>query len=564
MSASNQKKLRKEQKLAYMSERQRIEAEEKKKLKIYTATFWIILALCVCIVVGTVAINPIKNVIYTNTDAVQIGDHTLNAVSVNYFYIDAVNTYINQYSSYISYILDTKKPLNQQIADKETNATWADTFLDAAFENIKSTYAMYDLAIEKGHKLTEDEQKSVDTMFSNLKTYASLYGYGSVDGYLRSVYGNGANEKTYREYYEISALADSYYTAYSDSLEYEDGDLRAYEKDKMHEYNAYTYSTYYLGASTFYEGGTKGEDGKVTYSAEEKEAGRKVAEELANKLVKGEYKDVEAFNEAIKKLHEKTKNGKATEYEDTLYSKINTLFQDWLIGKVETEEDKKDEKADDKAEDDKKEEVKYEERKEGQMTIIENTSGTGSSKTTIGYYIVRFESVETNQFNLRNVRHILVQFEGGKTNSSTGQTTYSDAEKKAAKDAAQKLLDQWKAGAKTEDSFAELAEKETDDTGSKKTGGLYEDVYPGQMVKEFEEWCYDADRKPGDTGLVESTYGYHIMYYVGESDVTYRDFMLTNSLRNEELEEWHKELVDAMKLTELNLKYVEMDMVLAG
>ncbi len=561
MSASNQKKLRKEQKLAYMSERQRIEAEEKKKLKIYTATFWIILALCVCIVVGTVVSNPIKNVVYTNTDAVTVGNHTLNAVTVNYFYIDAVNTYVNQYSSYISYILNVSKPLNEQIADKTTNATWADTFLDSAFENMKSTYALYDLAMEKNHKLTEDEQKSVDSMFTNLALYATIYGYQDTDSYLRAVYGNGATEESYRAYYEVSAMADSYYTAYSDSLEYEDADLRAYEKDKMHEYNSYTYSTYYLGASTFYTGGTVSEDGKTTtYTDEEKEAGRQIAEDLAEKLSKGEYKDIEEFNNAIKELHEKTKSGKATEYDDVLYSSINSLFRDWIIGKVE-KEDTKDEKTSD---DEKEDEVTYVARKEGEMTVIEYASGSGDSKVVNGYYVVRYESVENNQFNLRNVRHILVQFEGGKTNSSTGETTYTDAEKKAAKAAAELLLDRWKNGDKTEDSFAELAKKESDDTGSKDEGGLYEEIYPGQMVEAFEDWCFDKDRKVGDTGIVETTYGYHVMYYVGEADVTYRDFMITNTIRNEDLEKWHEELVKAIKLTELNLKYVEMDMILSA
>ncbi len=559
MSASNQKKLRKEKQAAYMSERQRIEAEEKKKLKAYTATFWIILALCLCIVVGTVVSNPIKNVVYSNTDAVVVGDHTLSAVTLNYFYIDAVNTYVNKYSSYISYILDTSKPLNEQVADKTTNATWADTFLDSAFENIKSTYALYDLATKDGHKLTEDEQKSVDTMFSNLKAYATIYGYSSADAYLRAVYGNGANEESYRSYYEISALADSYYTAHSESLEYEDADLRAYEKDKMHEYNSYTYSTYYLPYVDFRTGGTKGEDGKVTYSEDENNAARKVAKDLADKLASGEYKDLEEFNAAIKALHEYTKEDKATEYEDVLYSSVNSLFRDWIIGKVEKEEAKASDSEDKK---DEEEEVTYEERKEGQMTVIASESGSGDNKTVNGYYVVRFESIESNQFNLKNVRHILVQFEGGTT--SNGTTTYSDAEKKAAKEAAQKLLDQWKSGDATEESFAALAEKETDDTGSKNTGGLYEEIYPGQMVEAFEDWCFDSERKEGDTGLVETEYGYHVMYFVGDADVTYRDFMLTNTMRNEDLKEWHDDLVEAIELTEKNLKYVEMDMILSA
>ena len=43
------------------------------------------------------------------------------------------------------------------------------------------------------------------------------------------------------------------------------------------------------------------------------------------------------------------------------------------------------------------------------------------------------------------------------------------------------------------------------------------------MVKEFEDWSFDASRKYGDTGLVKSTYGYHIMFFVG-SDTEWRAF----------------------------------------
>ncbi len=562
MSASNQKKLRKEKAEAYMTERQRIEAKEQKKLKIYTATFWVVLALCVCIVLGSVLSNPVKNVIYKNTKAVTIGEHTLNAVQLNYFYIDAINAYVSQYSSYISYILDTTKPLNKQ-NPSGSDATWADNFLDMAFENIKSTYAIYDLALESNHALTEDEEKSVESMKSQLALYSAYYGYSSNDDYLRSIYGNGATEESYLEYYRISAMADSYYNAYSESLEYEDADLRAYEKGKLHEYSSYTYATYYVNASKFREGGTKGEDGTITYTNEEKQAAIEKAEAAANALAAGEYADLDAFNAAIKamEINKGVESVAATEYEDVLYSKVNSLFQDFVTGKVETE---KDEKTSDTAEDDeKKEEATYEERKEGDMKVIASESGSGESKTVNGYYVVRFEKANDNTFLLKNVRHILVAFEGGTTNSSTGETTYTDAEKEKAKQAAEKLLAEWKNGEATEDSFADLAAKETDD-GNGDEGGLYEDIYPGQMVEEFEDWCYDEARKAGDTGVVKTKYGYHVMYYSGESETNYRDYMITNNMRNEDLEEWHDGLVEAAKLEELNLNFVEMDMIIGS
>ncbi len=565
MSASNQKKLRKEKAEAYMTERQRIEAQERKKLKAYTTTFWVVLALCVCIVIGAVVSNPIKNVVYTNTEAVTVGSHTLNAVTVNYFYVDAINNYVNQYSSYISYILSTTTPLDEQVADKETGATWADSFLDMAFESMKSTYALYDLAAQNKHKLSEDEQKSVDTVMANLELYAQLYGYKNADAYLRAVYGNGATAESYRAYYETSALADSYYNKYSDELEYDDAALRAYEAKKMHEYNSYTFATYYIAASKFYEGGTKDDKGNMVYTDDEKAAAADRAQKVANELASINYESLEKFNEAIValKMNEGLKDVKATEYTDVLFSSVNSLWRNWVAGIVEKEEDEKDEKESED-EKDEEEEVTYEERKEGDLTVIANETTSNGKKVVNGYYVVRFERVESNQFALKNVRHILVAFEGGKYNSSTGKTEYTKEEQEKAKLAAEKLYNEWKNGKATEESFADLATKESDDTGSKKEGGLYEDVYPGQMVEEFEDWCYDESRKAGDTGLVKTDYGYHIMYYVGESETTYRDYMISNVMRNEDLEKWHKDLVEAIKLEELNLNYVEMDMIIGG
>ncbi len=607
MSASNQKKIRKEKALAYMSERQRKEAEEQKKMKRYTVTFWIVLALCLSIVVTTVLVNPVKNVVYRNTAAINIGEHELNAVEVNYFYIDAINTYCNQYSYYISYIIDTKSPLNSASNTDKEGSSWADKFLDMALENVKSTYQLYDLAMKNNFKLSDEEAKGIDTMMSNLEIYAKYYGYKDAASYLRSMYGNGATTESYRAYYEVCTIADCYYQEYSDSLEYNDEALRAYEADKFWQYSSYTFSYYYFQTSTFLTGGTKSEDGKTTnYSDEEKAAAAAKALELAEKLMEGEYEDLDAFDKAINTLmteyyanknnnsktttegekteddkteDDKTENDKteddkteddkteddkkeevlkykSTKQEDILFSKLNTLFTDWLRGK-DTEE------GEDEDKDDEDKEETLVERKEGELKLIVSESGSGDNKTINGYYVLRFGSVNENTFNLKNVRHLLVAYEGGKTDSN-GNKTYTDAEKAAAKAEAEKLLEQFKATGMTEEDFEKLAKEHTDDTGSKENGGLYEDVYPGQMVEKFEDWCYDAERKTGDFGLVQTDYGWHIMFFVGDSETTYRDYMLDNDLRNEELTEWMEELVKAAKLTELNLKYVNRELILGN
>lgn len=113
-----------------------------------------------------------------------------------------------------------------------------------------------------------------------------------------------------------------------------------------------------------------------------------------------------------------------------------------------------------------------------------------------------------------DARHILVFPEGENEDG-----TYSEEAWEACRQKAQEILDAYLAGEATEESFAALANEKSEDPGSNTNGGLYEDMYEGQMVEPFENWCFDEERKYGDTGLVQTSYGYHIMFYVGSHPV---------------------------------------------
>ena len=116
-----------------------------------------------------------------------------------------------------------------------------------------------------------------------------------------------------------------------------------------------------------------------------------------------------------------------------------------------------------------------------------------------------------------NVRHILI-----KPEDSVGNGTPSEEEWAAAEQKAQDILSEYEQDP-TEDHFAELANTYSDDGGSNTKGGLYESVYPGQMVQPFNDWCFDEARKPGDVGIVkyenaDHYNGIHIIYYVEQLD----------------------------------------------
>lgn len=548
MSSSKKKQLRKEQ---YMTERQNAASKEAKQLKRYTLAFWVVILVVAAIFVGAVVSNPLKNVIYANTKALQVGDHTLTSIDLNYYYIDAVNAYVNQNSQYLQLFMDTSKPLNEQVVNKDTGATWADNFLESAKETIKSTYALYNEAVKNGYKLSEADKGTINGTLATAELYASYFGYSNLNAYLRAMYGNGASESSYRKYLEVSAIANAYMTDHQASLEYTADQLVNFQATNPYRYNSYTFASYYLSVADFRTGGTKDDKGNITYSEEEKKAAIVAAEFAANQLLEGTYADLEAFDAAIKALplNQDKPTAASTQHKDVLFDSISPLFQDWLIGKVASE----DENA----------EPTFEVRTEGELTIIENYSGTGDTKTVSGYYVLRFGSVNDNAFAMKNVRHVLIAFEGGKTDSN-GNKTYSETEKLVAKEKAEQLLSDWIAkGDVSENSFAELAKANSKD-GNAAQGGLYENVYPGQMVAPFENWLYDAERKVGDYGIVETDFGYHIMFFVGDSDTTFRDFMITNVIRNEDMEKWHNDLMAKMTLEVLTIKHVDMDMVLGN
>lgn len=131
-----------------------------------------------------------------------------------------------------------------------------------------------------------------------------------------------------------------------------------------------------------------------------------------------------------------------------------------------------------------------------------------------------------------DVRHILIQPEGG-TADENGQVVYTDEEWAAAEKKAKEVLEQWKNGEATEDTFAELA-KEYSADGNASQGGIYTDVTKGYMVETFDAWIFDAAREYGNVDIVKTQFGYHIMFFVGREytwSASCSNLMLNDSMQ---------------------------------
>ena len=549
MSASAKKKLRKEEAAAQLTEKQLKAQKETKKLNTYTTIFIVAIALVLVASLVIAGTTMYKNagIKEKNTIAAVVDGYELNAVEMNYYYGDTIeSTYNSWYSSYgdstAMYVslmmgLDITQPLGSQIYSDTT--TWADYFVDAALSRAQSDHMLVKMANEEGFTLTESTKATLDQTFSFLPTYASLAGYNDVDGYLSAIYGKGATEESYRAYAEKSALASDYYMAYQNNLVIDDAAIRAHEAENFDKYSSFSYASYVISYSDFLTGGTTDADGNVTYSDEEKEAARSAAKAAAESLPTCTTQ--EELDAAIAEISD-DETDKSNVYTNVSYSTINTSAIEWMADSS---------------------------RKVGDFTVVANESTTtdanGVETTVISSYTAYvFMGREDNTMPLANVRHILVSFEGGTTDEN-GNTVYSDEEKAAALEKAENLLALYEAAGMTEEAFAELATANTDDTGSAANGGLYEDISPkqGVYVESFTNWATDPAREAGDTGIIESTYGYHVMYYVGDDEVTYRDSMIMEELRTETINNWYDGILASSEITEKDTSLVNKNRVMA-
>jgi peptidyl-prolyl cis-trans isomerase C len=107
------------------------------------------------------------------------------------------------------------------------------------------------------------------------------------------------------------------------------------------------------------------------------------------------------------------------------------------------------------------------------------------------------------EFEQVHARHILIRVQGSAAALRPGQKDLTDAEALAkAQDLRKRIL----AG----EDFAQLAEKESDDTGSAPKGGDLGFFHRGQMVPSFEQAAFAL--QPGDLSEpVKSPFGYHLI-----------------------------------------------------
>lgn len=106
-----------------------------------------------------------------------------------------------------------------------------------------------------------------------------------------------------------------------------------------------------------------------------------------------------------------------------------------------------------------------------------------------------------------------------------GTVTCSEEAWEACCASAQALLEEYLSlgDEAVEARFSELAHANSDDAGTALNGGLYTNIREGQLMKELNDWCFDDDRQAGDTEIIRTACGYHVVYFSGSTDIWYAE-----------------------------------------
>lgn len=436
--------------------------------------------------------NPASVVATVDGQKISIGMY-------DYYYASIVS-YYEQYASYGYYSLDTTKDYSKQYTtdDDGNKISWQKFFETEALKEVEQITTYYSKALEEGVTLTSAQKKTIEKQISTLKDSASQNDV-SLDQYIKANFGTYCSEDTIRIMLEQYYLSANYKGKFKSETKVTDNDVDKYYNDHKNDYKKIEF--YYI-ASPYdaTDDNSKNESiktaEKIMAKMKDKKSVIALVPEVYSSYIDSQVKssmeqdstltEKKAREEAVKSYESNvvtTVSGSDSPFDD----KMNT----WLF-----------------SDDTKVGSKKY---------YIDESAG-------YIYIVLKTSKASVEEDETYTVRHILVAPESGNNSSSSTseKTEYTDEQWAAAKKKADSILAKFNKTDKSEYEFAKLAEQYSTDSASTSSGsndsfgGLYESVTLGQMVPDFEKWSIDDSRKYGDTGIVKSDYGYHIMFFIND------------------------------------------------
>lgn len=436
--------------------------------------------------------NPASVVATVDGQKISIGMY-------DYYYASIVS-YYEQYASYGYYSLDTTKDYSKQYTtdDDGNKISWQKFFETEALKEVEQITTYYSKALKEGVTLTSAQKKTIEKQISTLKDSASQNDV-SLDQYIKANFGTYCSEDTIRIMLEQYYLSANYKGKFKCETKVTDNDVDKYYNDHKNDYKKIEF--YYIASP---------------YDATDdnsKNESIKTAEKIMAKMK--DKKSVIALVPEVYSSYIDSQVKSSMEQDSTLTEKkareeAIKSYESNVVTTVSGSDSPFDDKMN--------------------TWLFSDDTKVGSKKYYIDedakyiYIVLKTSKASVEEDETYTVRHILVAPESGSNSSSSTseKTEYTDEQWAAAKKKADSILAKFNKTDKSEYEFAKLAEQYSTDSASTSSGsndsfgGLYESVTLGQMVPDFEKWSIDDSRKYGDTGIVKSDYGYHIMFFIND------------------------------------------------
>ena len=439
-----------------------VDTRKEKRNAILITIAVVVVAACI---IGLVVYNNLADSGYflRREVAAQSENFTVNGSMMTYFFFSNYNQYASMFTQMG---VDTAYSLKSQYADEENGITWFDYMATLSQSYVGELLTLCEYAKEAGMELTAEDEQIIDETLAAMEVSAGEYGY-TIETYLMAMFGSGVKVEDVRDSMELVTLGGKYYDQFNANLSYTDAEYEAYYEANKSSYQTVDLITCTVKQNDFIETDENGNPiGNITEAAS---LAKEYAEAMAAAASEEEFRNaVLAYNTDIRGLSAaEAETALAACVLEGMTATAGNTASDWAFS-----------------------------AKSGETKVVDASGGA----TYDVYYLI--EAASRDDSPTRNVRHLLL----------TTDTYGTEAEA-----AAQTIYDQWKAVNFDLETFEALVYQFSEDTGSVTTGGLYENVSQGDMVAEFDAWLFDSSRKEGDTGMVNTTYGTHIMYYAGEA-----------------------------------------------
>ncbi len=394
-------------------------------------------------------------------DVITSEHYTVSAGMLTYSLYDSYYYYVNYFGPEMMQLyfgIDTSISLKEQYSDETKKTTWFDVFRQDAVDGFCNALSLCEAAQKAGVTLNDVDRKYIESELGEIKAMAKESNMTS-DEYIEFIYTKGVTEADVRKSLEIYRLANKMrYKDYSEINVSESEINNVYNKNK----------DYYLCRDILYF------ELVLSNESEKNTSIKEYAEKLKKATTEEEFRAIAAEFLASDVCVDKKQTVTSDIIQNTSEEDERTDVDKWMFA---------------------------------ESTVNCSTYLYEGSTSYVVYMAT--SDMYLDESVTKNIYTILF----------TSDIYGSDEEAKAKADAVYK---EWEESGKDMAKFRELAAKYTTDTASVYSGGLYENVMEGDLIDELNDWLFDEMLEKGESTIIKTSYGYHIMVYDGEGEAAWK------------------------------------------